>query len=120
MIHKISFKHAWDGVVYAFSSQPNMRFHGIFALGVVLAGYAFSLSKTEWLITFFMILLMFTAEMVNTAIESMTDLISKEYSKQAKIAKDVAAGMVLLNAVCSVIVGLVVFGPKVALLLNNV
>lgn len=111
MIHKISFKHAWDGVVYVFKTQPNMRFHGFFATFVTIMGLFFGITHIEWLIAIFTISLIFTAEMVNTSVESMTDLIDKEYSKQAKIAKDVAAGMVLLNAIGSIVVGIIIFGP---------
>ena len=56
---------------------------------------------------------MFTAEMVNTALESMTDLITTEHRKKAKVAKDVSAGMVLINAIGSVIVGIIIFLPHI-------
>ena len=113
MIHRISFKHAWDGVVHTFSTQPNMRFHGFFAVLVILSGFYFDISFFEWMIIAFTILLMFTAEMINTAMESIVDLVTTEKRKSAKVAKDVAAGMVLVNAIGSVIVGVVVFLPYV-------
>lgn len=118
MVHTISFKHAFDGLFYTFKTQPNMRFHGLFGGLVALAGWFFSITVEQWLIVIFTMLLMLTAEMVNTSIESMTDLIKKEYSQQAKIAKDVAAGMVLLNAIGSVAIGIIIFGPKVVTLLS--
>lgn len=113
MIHRISFKHAWDGVLYSFKTQPNLRFHGFFALLVISAGFFFQITKIEWYIISFTILLMFTAEMVNTALESMTDLITREHRKSAKTAKDVSAGMVLINAVGSVVIGLIIFIPYI-------
>ncbi|MFC1653933.1 diacylglycerol kinase family protein [Patescibacteria group bacterium] len=113
MIHKISFKHAWEGVVYTFRSQPNMRFHGFFALFVFFSGLFLKISKIEWFVVAFTILLMFTVEMINTSVEAMTDLITQEHRKKAKISKDVSAGMVLVNAIGSVVVGLIIFGPKV-------
>lgn len=113
MIHRISFKHAWDGVLYAFKTQPNLRFHGFFGLSVIFAGFFFQITKIEWFIISFTILLMFTAEMVNTALESMTDLITTEHRKKAKIAKDVSAGMVLINAIGSVVIGLIIFIPYI-------
>lgn len=116
MIHKISFKYAWDGIMYAFTSQPNLRFHGMFAVLVTLSGWYFQLTRFEWLTVIFTVLLMFTAEMVNTALESMTDLITIEYRNQAKLAKDTSAGMVLLNAIGSVIIGIIIFGPHITAL----
>lgn len=113
MIHTISFKHAFDGLVYTFKTQPNMRFHGFFGSAVTVAGLYFGITIQQWLVVIFTMVLMFTAEMINTSIESMTDLIKKEYSQQAKIAKDVAAGMVLLNAIGAVCVGLIIFMPYI-------
>jgi diacylglycerol kinase len=118
MVHKISFKHAWDGVVYAFKTQPNLRFHGFFGIFVISAGFFFHITKIEWFIISFTILLMFTAEMINTALEAMTDLITQEHRVTAKIAKDVSAGMVLINAIGSVVVGLIIFIPYIYSLFN--
>jgi diacylglycerol kinase len=111
MAHRVSFRHAIDGLIYVCKTQPNMRIHGAIALAVLGAGWYFSLSRGEWLILLFTIMLVFVAEMVNTSVEAMTDLITKEYKQEAKIAKDVSAGMVLLTTLVSVVVGLVVFGP---------
>ena len=65
-----------------------------------------------------MILLVISAEMINTAIEKMVDLITTEHRKEAKIAKDVAAGMVLVNSLGSVIVGLIIFIPHILALFH--
>lgn len=111
MGHKISFKNAWNGLVYVCRTQPNMRVHFIVATLVIIAGWYFSLARLEWLILLFTISLVMVAEMVNTAIESMTDLITTEHRQQAKVAKDVSAGMVLLTAMLSVIVGVYIFAP---------
>ena len=119
MVHRISFKHAWDGIWHTFKTQPNMRFHGFISILVVLSGWYFQISKIEWFVILFTILLMFTAEMINTSIESMTDLITTEHKKAAKIAKDVSAGMVLLNAVGSIVIGLYIFLPKIYLLIKS-
>ncbi|MBI2009641.1 MAG: diacylglycerol kinase family protein [Candidatus Chisholmbacteria bacterium] len=112
MAHGITFKHALEGIKYAFSTQPNFRVHGIIALAVILAGLFFGLSPVEWLIIIFTFSLVFTTEMINTALESMTDLIEEKNHQSAKIAKDVSAGMVLISALAAVVVGLVIFIPK--------
>ncbi len=110
--HTISFKHAVDGIKHAFNSQPNFQIHCIIALLVLIAGWYFQLTVTEWGLLIFTIFWVLISEMMNTAVESMVDLITAEYREQAKIAKDVAAGMVLLGAIGSVIMGAIIFIPK--------
>lgn len=116
MTHGITFKHAVEGVKYAFLTQPNFRVHTLIALTVVAAGLFFRLSYLEWVIITLTISLVFVTEMINTALESMTDLIQEKEHQKAKIAKDVSAGMVLISALAAVIVGLVIFLPKLYLL----
>lgn len=112
-IHRISFKHAFDGFVYAVKTQPNFRFHLLATVAVILMGIYFSISPVEWLILVFTINTVLVAEMVNTSIESMVDLITLERRADAKIAKDVSAGMVLISATLAVVVALIVFLPKI-------
>lgn len=109
--HHISFKHAIDGILYCFKTQPNFRFHLLAAIVAITLGLYFNISSGEWILLGLTVVLVIFAEMVNTALESMTDLISKEYSQQAKIAKDVSAGMVLVAAIGSLIVGFFIFLP---------
>ena len=112
-IHRVSFDHAFDGFVYAIRPQPNFRFHLLATIVVILLGLYFSISPLEWLILVFAINTVLVAELVNTSIEAMVDLITLERRADAKIAKDVAAAMVLVSAALSVIVGLIVFLPKI-------
>ncbi len=112
-IHRVSFDHAFDGFVYAIRTQPNFRFHLLATIVVILLGLYFSISPLEWLILVFAINTVLVAELVNTSIEAMVDLITLERRADAKIAKDVAAAMVLVSAALSVIVGLIVFLPKI-------
>lgn len=108
-----SFSYAVEGVIYVFKNDQNMRIHGVVALLVVLASLFFKVTPFEMGILAVMIVLVITTEMINSAIEKMTDLITKEYRTEAKIAKDVAAGMVLLAALGSVVVGIFVFTPYI-------
>lgn len=110
-VHIISFKHAWDGIVYALTTQPNFRVHLIATYVVIFSAWHFDVTRAEWLMLLFAIALVLIAEMLNTAIESVTDILILEFNKHAKIAKDVAAGMVLISVVFAVIVGLVIFLP---------
>ena len=109
--HHISFKHAWDGILHNLKTQPNFRVHLFIGSLTILAGYYFRLAAWEWLILIFTITLVLIAEMINTAIESMVDLLTSEHRKHAKIAKDTSAGMVLVTALSSIIVGVIIFIP---------
>lgn len=111
--HHISFRHALAGLKYAFLTQPNFRVHLGFTILVVTLGKLFHLTPGEWLILLFTIGLVLVAEMVNTAIEATTDLLTATLQPQAKIVKDVSAGMVLLTAIIAIVVGLVIFIPKI-------
>ncbi len=116
-IHRISFKHAFDGFLYAVRTQPNFRFHLLATFVVILLGIYFSVSLTEWLILIFTINTVLVAEMVNTSIEAMVDLITLERRADAKVAKDVASAMVLVSAILSIIVALIIFLPKILIIL---
>src|SRR3989344_2568227 len=112
MNHQIGFKYAWEGIKYSFTTQPNFRVHVLAAIAALFMGIWLKISATEWMVLVFSITLVFIAEMINTSIESMTDLIEEKHHQQAKTAKDVSAGMVLIASISSVIVGLVLFIPK--------
>lgn len=106
-----SFGYAFEGIFHALKYNQNLRLH--FAVGtiVIIASLIFRVNPFEMGILGIMILLVISAEMVNSSIEEMVNLISQGHSKEAKIAKDVAAGMVLLTAISSVIVGFLIFFP---------
>lgn len=112
-VHTISFKHAFAGLLTAFKTQPNFRVHTFAAILVILAGYLFSINPAEWIILVFAIGLVMVAELINTAIEATVDLLTSQHNQYAKIAKDVAAAAVLLSAGISVLIGLIIFLPKI-------
>lgn len=109
--HTISFKNALAGIFWSVRTQPNFRVHGIVSILVLLLGLYLGLTRIEMIIVVFTIVLGFTAEMINTSIESMTDLITKEWRKEAKIAKDVSAGMMLTVALGAIAVATFIFLP---------
>ena len=111
--HTISFKYAIQGILHTIKTQPNLRIHFTIAFLVILAGFYFRLNTLEWLIILFTIMWVIVSEMINTSLEAIVDLITHTKHQEAKIAKDVAAGMVLIGAMGSVVVGLVVFLPKI-------
>lgn len=111
--HHISLKNALSGLKYAFTSQPNFKIHFILSSLVILAGFYLQVSYTQMTILILTIAFGMGAEMINTSLESMTDLITKEWRQNAKIAKDVAAGMMLLTATSAVLIALLILGPKI-------
>lgn len=108
-----SFGFAFEGVWYAIKYNQNLRIHFVIAILVIIASIIFRVNAFEMGILGLMILLVISAEMINTAIEQMVDLITVEHRKEAKIAKDISAGMVLLTTIGSVIVGILVFAPHI-------
>lgn len=111
--HHISFTNAANGIKWAFSTQPNFRVHVFFSAIAIFLSIALGISTVEMILIILTIILGLSVEMVNTSIESMTDLISTEWHQQAKIAKDVSAGMMLLTAIGATIVGCLVFLPRI-------
>ncbi|MGL5354217.1 MAG: diacylglycerol kinase [Clostridium sp.] len=107
-----SFNYAIDGVIYAVRTQRNMRIHLLATLCVLLACFFFDISKSEFLILAITITLVVTAELVNTAIESAVDMSTNYYHPLAKIAKNTAAGAVLVTAINALIVGYIIFWDK--------
>lgn len=114
-----SFIYALEGLKYTIVTQRNMRIHYLVALGVLLVSLYLPMSKLEVLILFVTIILVLFAELINTAVEAVVDLITEDYHPLAKIAKDVAAGAVLLTAGLAVIVGISVFYPYLERLITG-
>lgn len=108
-----SFGYAFEGIWHAIKNNRNLRIEIFAALIVILLGLYFNVNHVETGILGIMILLVISSEMINTAIEEMVNLITSEHRKEAKIAKDVAAGMVLIAAIGSVIAGIAIFTPYV-------
>lgn len=111
--HTISLKYALRGIVYTFKTQPNFKIHTLAAITVIAASFLLGLTQTEKIVIIFTISLVLIAEMINTSIESMIDLLTDEFHQKAKIAKDVSAGMVLLSATASIFIAFIIFGKYI-------
>ena len=107
-----SFNAAIEGVIYTFKSERNMKIHYMIAFGILVVSLLFKLSKLEFIMLLVAITLVIVAEMFNTAIEKTVDLVTSEYHELAKIAKDVAAGAVLVVSLNAVAVGYIIFYDK--------
>lgn len=104
---------AIEGIKVAIRYNRNIRIHILIAILVVISAFIFGLNQFEKAIICMIILLVISAEMINTAIEEVVDLVTKDYREEAKYAKDVSAGMVLIVAAGSIAVGFLVFTPHV-------
>lgn len=104
-----SFRYALNGIVYALKTERNLRFHVFFAFLVVEVSFFFGLNKVEWAVVLFAIAAVISAELFNTAIENLVDMVSPEYREPAGKVKDIASGAVLFVVFIAVVIGLVIF-----------
>lgn len=114
-----SFKFAFSGLVSLLKHEHNSRLHLLAALLVISMGFVFGISRAEWMILVIIIAIVFITEILNSAIESLADFVSPEYSLIIKRVKDYCAAAVLIAAITSVVVGLLIFLPKIIQILFN-
>lgn len=107
-----SFKCAFSGLFNSFKSEKHLIIHFIIAILVIIAGFILKVSNIEWCILVLTISLVISLELVNTAIEHTVDLAMPEIHPIAKLAKDIAAAAVLFSAIGSVVIGIIIFLPK--------
>ena len=110
---KKSFRYAFLGLRYSIDENQNIKIHIIVATFVLIFGLFLGLTRYELFTVSLLIVLVISAEMINSAIEEVVDLLVDQHSEHAKIAKDVGAGMVLLISIFAVVVGFFVFIPHV-------
>lgn len=107
-----SFGYALSGIAYTTKTQMNFRIHLAAIILVVVFGWYLKLSSADWLWIVLAIGLVLVAELLNTAIELLVDLVSPDFNIQAGRVKDVAAGAVIVAALISVVIGAIIFIPK--------
>ena len=108
-----SFVYAFEGVIFFIRFEAQATMHLIAIVAVLGAGYWFKICSMEWIAVVFAIGIVISAEMLNTAIEKLTDMVSPQINEQAKIVKDLAAGAVLIASLTAFIIGLIIFLPKI-------
>ena len=111
---KGSFGYAFCGIAYAFRTQRNLKIH----LAIGILGFLLEIDASSWLAIALCIFGVFAAELINTSIESVVDMVSPQWSELAKRAKDCAAGAVCVSAFGSVVIAAIVFIPRLLSLLN--
>lgn len=107
------FGFAFNGIKYTFNTQLNFRVHCFVAIVVAALCFYLELNKTEWLWIIAATSIVLMAELANTAIETLVDLVSPEYNLKAGLVKDIAAAMVLLAALMALIIGILILLPKI-------
>ena len=114
-----SFGYAFKGIDNVISNEPNMKIHVSVAILVVITAFLLKISMIEWIILVLLIGLVLAAEVINTTIENLVDMYTKEYNEKAKVVKDTAAGTVLILAITAAIIGLMILVPKIILVLES-
>ena len=113
------FGYAFNGLFHAVKTQLNFRVHLVCAAIVVCLGYALCISTAEWLWIILCIGMVLLTELINTALELLCDIISPEYNEKIGRVKDMCAAAVLVTAVTALVIGLVIFVPKLILLFHH-
>ena len=111
--HTISFKNAYNGLVWSLKTQPNYRIHLFLSLTSIFFGFYLKISYFEFLLIVFLITVGLAIETINTAIEEATDAIDTKIREDIKIAKDVAAAAMLIYAIGATVIALMIFLPKI-------
>lgn len=114
----IHFKEAFEGLVKIAQSQRTFQVHLAMSLITIIAAFYFDFSPVEWSILVITISLVLTAEAFNTAIETFADSITIKPNGYIKTLKDMSAGSVLISAIYSVVIGFILFYPKISMLLS--
>lgn len=107
-----SFKYAGEGIFSAFKTELNMQVHLCMMMLVILCGIIFDITLDEWQLCIILFGIVIGAEIFNTAIETVVDLVMPNINEKAKLAKDLSAGAVLVIAISAAVIGLTIFVPK--------
>lgn len=116
---KGSVKNCLDGISYVTKNEKNFKREIVLGIIALILSYILKIDKIEFIIVLTMICLVLTTEIINTAIERTVDLVTKEYHELARIAKDVSAGSVLVTSIFALIIGIIIFIPKIITLLGG-
>lgn len=107
------FKYAGTGIFNALKKERNMKVHFVAMIVVIIMGLIFRIEPIEWIVCIILFAGVIGGEMFNTAIETVVDMVMPYKDERAKLAKDVSAGAVLVWAICSAIIGGIIFLPKI-------
>lgn len=111
--HTISFKHAFEGIIWAFRTQPNYQIHLLLSFLALAGGYYYQITYNEFLLLITLIFIGLAIETINTSIEKLADAVDTNFNEHIKVAKDLGAGAMLFFALGSFICACIIFLPKI-------
>ncbi len=111
--HYGSLVYAAYGIKHVFLNERNFRFHLLIGLLILILGCLYKINKIEWTIVILTIGFVLVCELINTIIENLMDIVSPAYSQEVKAIKDMSAGFVLVSAVVAILIGIILFTPKI-------
>ncbi|MFN8534738.1 MAG: diacylglycerol kinase family protein [Dehalococcoidia bacterium] len=114
-----SFGYAFAGLRYAFGTQRNIRVQSLAGIGAIALGFVVGLSWLEWAVLLLVIAFVLVSEMINTVFETIVDMITQEHDPHAMVAKDVGAAAVITAAIVALLVGALLFVPKLLALFGH-
>lgn len=107
------FGNAWQGIMITFKEEAHMRVHTIVSILVISTSFYFDIDRIEWLVIIGAIALVLGAELINTAIENIVDLVQPDWNKQAGKIKDISAGAVFIVSIGAALIGIIIFWPHI-------
>lgn len=108
-----SFRYAFRGLIVVCKNEPNFLIHIIAAVAVIVLGFVFQISRPEWIAIILCIGFVFFAEILNSSVENLTDMVSPHANKKAGTIKDIAASAVLIAAITAALTGSIIFFPYI-------
>ena len=116
----VSFRNAWNGILYGFKSEIHFRFHVSAAFIAITLAVFFKITRIEWMIVLLCIAAVLSSELLNTAVERICDRITKDHDPLIGNAKDLAAGSVLIISAITLIIGAIIFTPYIVQLVQMI
>ncbi len=111
-----SFRNAFRGIVVAIQQETHCKIHLLATIAVIVLGILLHIALNEWIVIFICIAMVWCLELINTAIENIVDMVSPERQERARNIKDIAAGAVLIASIISILVGAIIFIPKIPIM----
>lgn len=109
----IGLSFAWNGLKHVFKKEKNFKIHLVIALSVIIVSFFFKLTPVEWATVLLVIGLVLVMEIMNSTIERIIDYVKPEIHPKAKVIKDMSAASVLISALIAIMIGLIIFIPKI-------
>ena len=113
-----SFTYAFSGIIKSIKNEHNIRIHILLLIVAIIIAMMLKINYLEWCLLFIVIAMVITAELFNSAIEKLSDIVNPDWNKKVMLLKDYSAGAVLVTAIVSLIVGCLIFVPKIIYVLN--